>query len=366
MFIYSKRIIRFSHEIKESIKNILRTEVRLKCAGERFYNRSQTHSYPINVVIYNNKSMLGYFDANLYELGFHESLMHSSKNQLHNIIRHELAHYITFITYGPTEQPHAAEFKKICQQMGWDENVYKASTHLDPEQLVAEIKESAVFRKVKKIMALTTSRHENEAEQAMIKSQQILLKHNLESKYIENDEDEKIFMQRIMKQKKETAKMRAIATILKTFFVSIVYNRGGGFTYLEILGTAINIEIAEYVAHILDTELENLWNQAQKHADLKGTIAKNSFFLGIAKGYCNKIQALKKEYTSDIVNALVVLEKKLINAQDMVYPRLSSKTSSANYCPASSALGEKMGKQLTINPAINQRPTTSTRTLEIN
>ena len=38
--------------------------------------------------------MLGYFDSNFYELGFHECLMHSGREQLHNVIRHELAHYI--------------------------------------------------------------------------------------------------------------------------------------------------------------------------------------------------------------------------------------------------------------------------------
>ena len=78
-----------------------------------------------------------------------------------------------------------------------------------------------------------------------------------------------------------------------------------------------------------------------RHANLKGTVAKNSFFLGMAKGYCNKIQALKREYNSEVTNALMVIEKKLIDAKAMVYPRLSSTKSSGNYCQQSSALGEQ-------------------------
>jgi predicted SprT family Zn-dependent metalloprotease len=50
--------------------------------------------------------MLGYFDPNFYELGFHECLMHSNRELLQNIIKHELAHYITFINYGDTVEPH--------------------------------------------------------------------------------------------------------------------------------------------------------------------------------------------------------------------------------------------------------------------
>ena len=157
-----------------------------------------------------------------------------------------------------------------------------------------------------------------------------------------------------MKQKKENAKMRSIGRILETFFVSAVYNRAGDFIYLEILGNAVNVEIAEYVANVLHSELDNLWNQAQQHANLKGTVAKNSFFLGLAKGYCNKIQAFKRDYNRDVTNALMVIEKQLIDVKAMVYQRLSSAKSSASYCQKSSAVGEKMGRQLNIKPAINK------------
>jgi hypothetical protein len=295
--------------------------------------------------------MLGYFDAEFYELGFHERLMQTSKEQLNHIVRHELAHYLTFIQYGAMVQPHASEFKTICKNLGWDEKVSRATTTLDSH---ASEEESSVLRKVKKLMALSTSAHANEAEQAMLKSQELLLKHNLEASK-DNEDEEKICMQRIMHQKKETAKMRAIANILKTFFVGIVYHRGEQFTTLEIIGTAVNIQIAEYVANVLDAELDNLWAKAQKSTQLKGALAKNSFFLGIAKGYCNKIQALQREHSSEITNALMVLEKQLISAQEMVYPRLSSRKTTANYCPTSGMLGEKMGKQLNINPAIQQK-----------
>ena len=57
-----------------------------------------------------------------------------------------------------------------------------------------------------------------------------------------------------------------IAIILETFFVNPVYRRAGDFIYLEILGNAVNIEIAEYVADVLHYELEKLWKQAQQRS----------------------------------------------------------------------------------------------------
>jgi hypothetical protein len=353
MFIYSKSIIRFTEDIKLAAKNILSKEIGLRCLGDRFYDRRETTSYPLKIIIYNHRSMLGYFDAAFYELGFHECLMHVKKEQLYNIIRHELAHYMTFINHGYTAEPHAPEFKAFCQRMNWGESVFRASTELDLVKMDKE--ESGVLRKIKKLMALSNSSHQNESEQAMIKSQQLLLKHNLESNYIDSQKEEKVFMQRIMKQKKETAKMRAIASILQTFFVSVVYNRGEGVTYLEIIGEELNLEIAEYVAEVLDIEFDRLWDTAKKNAQLKGALAKNSFFLGIAKGYCNKIKALKELCEPEVTSALIVLEKKLLDARDIVYPRLSSKVSYGGHCPQASKLGEKMGRALNINPAIQKK-----------
>lgn len=358
MIVYSKKIILFRDELKYAVKSILAKEIGLKVMGDRFYDQRQRTSYCIKVVIYNNKSMLGYFDSNFYELGFHECLMHAKREQLHNIIRHELAHYLTFITLGTDIQPHGPEFKAFCQRMGWGEEVYKATIALEASQS-AQAEESAVFRKIQKLLALSTSSNKHEAEQAMIKSQQLLLKHNVEAKYLGSENEEKVFLRRIIKQKRETAKMRAIARILETFFVTTVFNRTGDFTYLEILGNEVNIKIAEYVANVLESELDKLWGQARKQANLKGTIAKNSFFLGLAKGYCNKIQAFKHEYHSDVTKALMVIEKQLADARAMAYQRLTTSTSSRSHCFASSAVGEQMGKQLNINPALNKTATKS-------
>jgi len=352
MIIYSKKILLFLDEINCVIKEVLAKEIGLKVGRRRFFDRREKASYPINVVIYNNKSMLGYFDPHFYELGFHECLLHTSKKQLHHVIRHELAHYITFIEHGAAIQPHGSEFKAFCASMGWKEEIYKATFCLEGEQNAPAAEESSILRKVQKLMALTNSSNKNEAEQAMIKSQQLLLKYNLESKYTEDDE--KVFLKRIMKQKREDAKMRSIAKILETFFVNTVFNKTGAFTYLEILGSSVNVEIATYVADVLECEMDRLWKQAQKQAPLKGRIAKNSFFLGLAKGYCNKIQALKREYQSEMTQALLVIEKKLMDAKSMAYPHLVSIKSGAHVCPKSSALGEKMGRELNIRPAVKK------------
>lgn len=346
MLVYSERIVRFVKQIQMAAKEILSREMGLKVFGERFYVGNA--SYPISICLYDNKKMLGYFDADFYEMGFHERLMRVKYDQLYDLIRHELAHYLTFIHWGQV-QDHGGEFRSFCQKLGWGENVYKASFCLE-EHESTECEENAILRKVQKLMALSTSTNSHEAELALIKSQQLLLKHNLE--FVPGVDEEKIYLKRILKQKKEDTKMRAIAKILETFFVSTVYRRTDDFIVLEILGSLVNVEIAEYVADILKLELEKLWEHAKKNYALKGLVAKNSFFLGIARGYCQKIEALKRTYDQGMTTALMVIEKKLVAQQDLVYSRLSSRRSSHSHCQASSSLGEMLGRQLNINPAL--------------
>lgn len=353
MIVYSEKIIRFIDEIKQAIKHILIYEIRLKVLGNRFYTKCQTFSYPISVVIYSDKSMLAYFDPEFYELGFHKSLINLSKDQLHHVIRHELAHYMIYIN-GHNESAHGAVFKNFCRSLGWGQEVYRSTLCLDKPLTDDIMHDCTVTRKIKKLLALTSSENQHESEQALIKAQQLLLKHNLEL----NEEDQKeddIILKRIMKQKKQDAKLKSIAKILETFFINVIFHRGLNHTHLEITGTKINVDIAEYVAYFLYHELDMLWNKVQQiHKDLKGLSAKNSFFYGIAKGYCRKIGALKNETTQYSPGALLTIEKNLTAIKNLIYPHLSVMRSQHKNCQQASHLGEQAGKDLNIHQAIQK------------
>lgn len=354
MFIYSKKIAQFIQDIKSIIKVVLSQEVCLKVSGNWFMDRSRKHYYPISVRIYNDRNMLGYFDPNVHELGFHERLMYVSKQQLKDIIRHEIAHYLLFIDSGDQTSAHGVEFRIFCQNLGWGEEVYSATLQLEDVQKVEEKEPSDVLRKVKKLMALSNSSNQHESELAMIKSQQLLLKYNIDSTYVGIDDEEKVYLKRILRQPQRTEKMCTIATILNTFLVSAVFSRKEDGTYLEILGSKINVEIAEYVAAVLQDKLDVLWEQTKREHAFKGVVAKNSFFRGIASGYISKINALKNSYSSEVAASLILIQGKLKEAQEMAYGRLTSTTRSSQFCPESSELGKQAGRALKISPGIGE------------
>ena len=353
MFVYSEKIVEFVKQIKGTIKKILTEEVGLKVHADRFYDRNKKVSFPIKIVIFNSKSKLGYFDADFLELGFHQSVVYYSKEILTNLIRHELAHYLVFIEYGDGYLPHGHEFKSICKRLNWGKEVYEATILLEETPL---LEKRAITRKIEKLLSLGSSSNPHESSLAILKSRELLLKHNISESF---ETEGEIILKRLFKQKKMNAKIQSCGHILKTFFVSTVYSYSRDHLYLEIIGSAVNIEIAEYIATILDVELDRLWASS----GLKGISAKNSFFDGIAKGYCKKIEDLNNEHNVETTTALMKIENTLTVAKSLIYPHLSRSRSSRKHCPEASSLGEKAGKDLEFKKAV-ATSSTATKLLE--
>jgi len=359
MHIYSKQIIAFASKLKKLIQTILTHELDVQVAQNHFYFVDNHSYYPIKVVIYNDRSSLGYFDPEFLELGFHERLMDLQTDILCNIVRHEIAHYFVYLISGNV-QAHGSKFKSFCNVVGWGKEVSDAAMYIEEESFNHTAEECAVMRKIQKLMSLSGSSNENEAEQAMLKAQDLLLKHNLEKPSLIDANDEKWILKRVLKEKRRTTKMSAICSILSTFFVSVVFNRSQDFVCLQILGAAVNVDIAEYVALFLDDELERLWlNCKKQHKSLQGLVAKNSFFSGIAHGYCAKADAQKNACGPASKQALMCIEGMLMDMTKLVYPTLKNTKGTRKLCPESEAIGHGIGQSLTINPGINGPATQS-------
>lgn len=350
MLVYSRKFQHLTQVILAALQEILVKEVGLHVSKGRFWNREKTFSYPLSVVIFNHKACLGYFDPEFLELGFHSAWAYKSLEELKDVIRHELAHYLVHIEHGPNVEAHGKEFKELCLSFNWGDSVYLASKEFDLPTIVA--KEEEKIRKIKKLLALSSSSNSNEAQQALIKARQLTIKTAVG---IETPEEEVFYLKRVLKNTIVDGKMRSIAKICETFFVSCVFFKTKEATYLEILGNYEHVQIAEYVAEYLSKELDNLWKHTKTtHTSIKGLGAKNAFFLGVAKGYISKVnQGILSEATSE--NQLIVLEKQLATAKSLAYKKLRSlKTASKSYTSAD-LLGQSCGKTLSIKEGLSDK-----------
>jgi hypothetical protein len=175
-----------------------------------------------------------------------------------------------------------------------------------------------------------------------------------------DNDDNYCYVKRVLSIKRINTKFKTIGKILTTFYVSPVSHVGKGATYLEVVGSLANVEIAEYIAEFLDTKLDELWKKTQKtNPQLKGLAAKNSFLRGVGQGYVEKINRLKDNLPTADHRAIMVVENQLEEMKDLAYSSLRYTTSSYRNNQESNRLGKAAGKQLTINKAVsgnNQTP----------
>lgn len=347
MFIYDSTTITFIQKSEIMLREIL-NDIGINVKRNRFeINR---YLYPITVVVFDGQEW-GNFNSTFLQIGLNRKLIYLAKDAVvRDILKHELAHYLTHIYYGKTG-PHGNEFHDICKKFGFPKEVAKATLDLEAGNLSKEgdLQSERILEKVKKLLSLAQSSNSHEAELATIKANDLLLRHNLD---YQSEKEEPIYMDRLLMRKRKDTKLSAIYSILKHFIVRPVISQGVNGCCLEVSGSLTNVKLAGYVVNFLDRELDHLWNESSQEHQLKGLKAKNSFFLGVSLGFDQKMKAAKMKYSNSDLNALAVVEKKLELDTSIIYRRLGQSRSSHQSDNDAHQVGQAKGKNLSIRNAV--------------
>ena len=360
MLFYSRTSQSFIHRLTIYVRDILASEMGITVRRTRFEHRN--YLWPIHIACFEDPKILGYFDVESLLVGVNRTLMvGAGEDFLKNLLRHELAHYICYIQHGRDVPDHGKEYRHICQEYGWGKSVFGAK--VDKKDialsLVPNRDEERILSKIKKLMALGSSCNQHESDAATVKANELLVKYNLERASLGSlpDEDEEVFYGGVAaKAKRKNATLHALATILQNFLVRPVFSRKEKHCALEVVGTRLNVELAIYVAHFLQHEFERLWKKAKKeNPRLKGTVAKNSFIGGMAKGLEQKLKRAAPPRPSAAPNyGMAQIECSLERAVAMAYPNLNTAVTHGKHCPQGAALGEQAGKTISIRPGLKQ------------
>ncbi len=333
-------------------KDILQEEMGLKVLKSRFYHDG--FYYPIKLVTFQKEQLLGQFDSDTLTIGLHHHLAWLAKNDvIKNILRHELAHYFCFIEKKYHSGPHGKDFKDVCRQFGWGADVFQAYASIEHlnQNVEGDLKTERLIEKVKNLFKLAASANVHEAELAVLKANQLLLKHHLDQESLTSNPRQKteIFVKRLHTQGRKDAKLQAIYQILSHFLVAPVYNYGDKKVFLEVTGTLANVEMADYVCQYLLRHLDFLWEQ---QTSLMGLSAKNSFYHGLSEGFKVKQQKIKDQFSPQAQNQLVVLADELNWGLKMAYGSLRGSGRTIKLDDHAYEKGKKAGQNLAINPAL--------------
>jgi hypothetical protein len=348
MIIYDQTSIAFMKRAQDMVRDIL-TSIDIPVRKSRFVFNG--YLYPIKVVVFEGRE-LGHFNAAFFQIALNKKLIYEVKDSvLRDILKHELAHYLTWIRHGEVS-PHGQEFKETCRVFHFPDEIAASTIQLDKANVSKEgdLESERVLEKVKKLLQLSQSSNTHEAELATMKANALLLRHNLD--HLKSDDEEPLFMERVLLQKRKDSKMSAIYDILKHFLVKPVISFGSGMTCIEITGTKTNVKLAIYIVEFLNLEMDYLWEQARVEHNLQGLRAKNSFFLGLARGFDEKMMSSKKDLSQEDLRSLVVVEKNLDKKIQLIYGRLSSSHSGHQTDQKAGEIGMIKGRELSIRKGV--------------
>ncbi len=353
MLIYDSTSIAFTQKAETFLKEVL---VKIGIPVHRSRFEFQRRTYPINVVVFEGSDW-GQFVPSFYQIGLNRKLVYSAKDSVvRDILKHELAHYLTFILYGDV-RPHGEEFRTVCRNFGFPPEIAAATMDLEASNLSKEgdLESEKIISKVKKLLELAQSSNVHEAELATLKANELLLRHNLQ--FVKQDQGP-VYLNRVMLQTRKDAKLLAVIEILKHFMVKTVISHGKRTCCIEVSGTRTNVTLATYVADYLVRELDLLWEATKEEHGLTGLRSKNSFFHGVARGFDEKMARTQESFSPEDQRALVVVKRKLLHDTQVIYKRLTVSRSEHRSDAHAAALGVKRGNALTIRNAVEGRGST--------
>jgi ribosomal protein S15P/S13E len=255
------------------------------------------------------------------------------------VLKHEMAHQLCSERTDIVGGPHGEGFQQACALLG------VLPEYRRPGVVVVETVEQAsggskisergreCMAKVEKLLALSQSSNEHEAALAIQKANDLIEKYHIQE--LSGDQQHRYGFGIIdRKRKRIESYQRRICSILHDFFfvkvvLSSLYDPMTNDTYktIELLGTKENVTIAEYCYHFLENRLASLWSLNRKR--FKGSVRteKNSYYLGLLRGFYQKLEEQKK-VKEDIPiepkmgDLIVAEEKRLESFVGMRFPRL--------------------------------------------
>ncbi len=343
---FSKNILQFNTQAIIDLKEIIRNETELDVKTKRFkYNK---YLYPISVESFIDtqnlsSKTLGRFNSNTYTIELNYTYCSQiSKEDYLNLLRHEFAHYLTYLKYGNSIKPHGVEFHQTCTKYNWDKEVSNATIELKKIDSKKQDKAQQIY---KKLIALSKSDNIHEATLALEKANELILKHD----FLNTETEQEYFVKSLCKFKRKNSKIDSIYHIMQEMNFGLIFHYGNEFHNLETFGTRQLIKQSIEVFNFLNCSLDEIWKSKKKETKLKGLVAKNSFFYGFSKGVLSNLQDKKKRYSDEQKSALIKLELLIRDATQIIYGNTSKIGTSAKSNSKAESIGFNSGKSFNTN-----------------
>ncbi len=327
---------------------------------DRFDSENQLHFRgrlkPPVIVLADSTTKLGQWISAARRLELSRALvLEHSWLAVMSVLAHEMAHQFVDEVLGVREETaHGETFRRVCAEHGIDARAagtpIASTTAGDPDR---------VLDRIRKLLALAGSSNQHEAEIAMRKAHELMLRHNIE--VASADASREYEVRHLGDPEKRSTRVEAdvMALLSEFFFVKIIRvpvylpllaQRGHAY---ELAGTRANVEMAVHVHTFLLATAERLWAENRGDGRVRSGRDRLSYQSGVIRGFREKLLLERVELKG---TGLVWLgDTQLDGFYHARHPRITTRRRRVSYNGAHAA-GREAGRTIVLHKPVEQGP----------
>jgi len=268
-----------------------------------------------------------------------------------SVLEHEMAHQFVDEVLGVRDETaHGETFRRVCAERGIDARAAGAAgvtaTGDDGDR---------VLERIRKLLALAGSSNQHEAEIAMRRAHELMLRHNIEATAARTYEVRHLGdpLKRTTRTESEIMLLLAEFFFVKVIRVPIYVARAGkpGLVY-EIAGTHANVEMAEHVYEFMMHTADRLWDECRDDARVRSGRDRQAFQAGVVRGFREKLAAERKELRG--TGLVWVGDGDLDRFYRQRHPRIVTRRTRVRFNGAEAA-GREAGRTVVLNKPVTAR-----------
>jgi hypothetical protein len=277
------------------------------------------------------------------------------------LLAHEMAHqFVDEVLEVRDEPPHGPTFARVCAERGVDGRAAGAPVALDDGAA------DRVLERIRKLLALAASANQHEAELAMRRAHELMLRHNLEEAAARAERGFEVRHVGDPTRRGTRVEAQIVGVLAEFFFVEAIripvyLPRLGvrGHAY-ELCGTRANVEMACHVHAFLLATAERLWQDNRGDARVKSGRDRVAYQSGVIHGFrCRLLlERAQLEGTGLVWTGDTSLER-FYRAR---HPKIVSRRSRTEWSRAHAA-GREAGNRIVLHRPVEHGGSSGTRLL---
>ena len=280
-----------------------------------------------------------------------------------SVLEHEMAHqFVDEVLHVVGEPPHGPTFRRVCAERGIDGRAAGspcAAAPVDPNAPGADPGVDRVLDRIRKLLALAGSPNQHEAEIAMRKAHELMLRHNVEATAARVEQSYEVRHLGDPGKRGNRVESDIAGLLLEFFFVKVIRvpifvpRLGKAGAVYEIAGTRANVEMASHVYAFLLATSERLWSENRHDTRVRNGRDRLAYQSGVINGFREKLLSERKDLKQ--TGLVWVGDSELDRFYHARHPRITTRRHSVQLNGAHAA-GREAGRNVVLHKPVENGP----------